>query len=104
MPAAKRGTVTEEVTEAVREAKGMLDWKGDKLGYVRAAVGRIHFPVEEVEKNIRTFLQAVRDTMKPEDEAFATRQKATSTILQVYLSSTQGPGIELSDVGYTPYK
>ncbi|KAG9122276.1 mitochondrial 54S ribosomal protein mrpl1 [Ceratobasidium sp. 392] len=104
MPAAKRGTVTEEVTEAVREAKGMLDWKGDKLGYVRAAVGRIHFPAEEVEKNIRTFLQAVRDTMKPEDEAFATRQKATSTILQVYLSSTQGPGIELSDVGYTPYK
>ncbi|KAG9104123.1 mitochondrial 54S ribosomal protein mrpl1 [Ceratobasidium sp. 370] len=104
MPAAKRGTVTEQVAEAVREAKGMLDWKSDKLGYVRAAVGRIHFPVEEVEKNVRTFLQAVRDAMKPEDEAFANRQKAASTILQVYLSSTRGPGIELSDVGYTPYK
>ncbi|QRV97600.1 ribosomal protein L1p/L10e family [Ceratobasidium sp. AG-Ba] len=104
MPAAKRGTVTEEVIGAVREAKGMLDWKGDKLGYVRAAVGRIHFPIEDVEKNIRTFLQAVRDTMKPEDEVFAARQKTASSVLQVYLSSTQGPGIELSDVGYTPYK
>lgn len=41
MPAAKRGTVTEEVTTAIREANGMLDWKGDKLGYVRAAVGRV---------------------------------------------------------------
>ncbi|KAJ1301501.1 hypothetical protein OPQ81_008756 [Rhizoctonia solani] len=104
MPAAKRGTVTEDVIAAIREAKGMLDWKGDKLGYVRAAVGRIHFPAEDVEKNVRTFLQTVRDAMTPEDEVFATRKKASSTILQVYLSSTQGPGIELSDVGYTPYK
>ncbi|KAF8711655.1 ribosomal protein, partial [Rhizoctonia solani] len=104
MPAAKRGTVTEDVVAAIREAKGMLEWKGDKFGYVRAAVGRIHFPVEEVENNVRTFLQTVRDAMTPEDEVFATRKKAASTILQVYLSSTQGPGIELSDVGYIPYK
>ncbi|KAG8739334.1 mitochondrial 54S ribosomal protein mrpl1 [Ceratobasidium sp. 414] len=89
MPAAKRGTVTEQVAEAVKEAQGMLNWKGDKLGYVRAKVGRIHFSVEEVEENVRVFLQAVRDAMKPEDEAFANRQKA---------------GIELSDVGYIPYK
>lgn len=104
MPAAKRGTVTEEVTTAIREANGMLDWKGDKLGYVRAAVGRIHFPVEDVENNVRTFLQTVREAMAPEDEVFAARKKAASTVLQVYLSSTRGPGIELSDVGYTPYK
>ncbi|CEL53785.1 50S ribosomal protein L1 OS=Thermus thermophilus (strain HB27 / ATCC BAA-163 / DSM 7039) GN=rplA PE=1 SV=3 [Rhizoctonia solani AG-1 IB] len=104
MPAAKRGTVTEDVVAAIREAKGMLEWKGDKFGYVRAAVGRVHFPIEEVENNVRTFLQTVRDAMTPEDEVFATRKKATSTILQVYLSSTQGPGIELSDVGYIPYK
>ncbi|CCO29927.1 hypothetical protein BN14_03951 [Rhizoctonia solani AG-1 IB] len=104
MPAAKRGTVTEDVVAAIREAKGMLEWKGDKFGYVRAAVGRVHFPIEEVENNVRSFLQTVRDAMTPEDEVFATRKKATSTILQVYLSSTQGPGIELSDVGYIPYK
>ncbi|KAL5639140.1 hypothetical protein ACGC1H_006603 [Rhizoctonia solani] len=104
MPAAKRGTVTENVIAAIREANGMLEWKGNKFGYVRAAVGRIHFPVEDVENNVRTFLQTVRDAMAPEDEVFATRKKATPTILQVYLSSTQGPGIELSDVGYTPYK
>ncbi|CAE7147959.1 unnamed protein product [Rhizoctonia solani] len=104
MPAAKRGTVTDDVIAAVREAKGMLEWKGNKFGYVRAAVGRIHFPIGDVENNVRTFLQTVRDAMTPEDEVFATRKKAASTILQVYLSSTRGPGIELSDVGYTPYK
>ncbi|KAG8691256.1 mitochondrial 54S ribosomal protein mrpl1 [Ceratobasidium sp. 423] len=104
MPAAKRGTVTEDVIAAIREAKGMLEWKGNKFGYVHAAVGRIHFPAEDVEKNVRTFLQTVRDAMTPEDEVFATRKRAASTVLQVYLSSTRGPGIELSDVGYTPYK
>ena len=88
---------------------------------------KIHFPVEDVENNVRTFLQTVREAMAPEDEVFAARKKAgayltqfallrvaprcshedfsvASTVLQVYLSSTRGPGIELSDVGYTPYK
>ncbi|CUA76273.1 50S ribosomal protein L1 [Thermus thermophilus HB8] [Rhizoctonia solani] len=79
MPVAKRGTVTEDVIAAVREAKGMLEWKGDKFGYVRAAVGRIHFPVDDVENNVRTFLQTVRDAMTPEDQVFATRKKASES-------------------------
>jgi large subunit ribosomal protein L1 len=41
MPTAKRGTVREDIAEAVREAKGLLDWKGDKQGHVRAAVARV---------------------------------------------------------------
>jgi ribosomal protein L1 len=41
MPTAKRGTVTEDVVAAIRQAQGMLEWKGDRFGYVRAAVGRV---------------------------------------------------------------
>jgi len=104
MPAARRGTVTEDMAAAVKEAKGLLEWKGDKLGYVRAAVGRVHFPLTDVETNIRAFLKTVREAMAPEEELFSTRKKASSSILQVYLTTTQGPGIELSDVGYTPWK
>lgn len=102
MPAAKRGTVTEDVVAAIREAQGMLDWKGNKFGYVRAAVGRvshlnagqvlgperpvqIHFPVSDVENNVRTFLQTVREAMTPEDEAFATRKKAGAFVVLLRL-------------------
>ncbi len=41
MPTAKRGTVRKDVAEGVREAKGLMDWKGDKQGHVRAAVARV---------------------------------------------------------------
>ncbi len=41
MPTAKRGTVRTDIAEAVKEAKGLLDWKGDKQGHVRAAVARV---------------------------------------------------------------
>lgn len=36
MPSAKRGTVTDDITQAVKEARGGLDWKGDSKGIVRA--------------------------------------------------------------------
>lgn len=36
MPSAKRGTVTDDIVQAVKEARGGLDWKGDNKGIVRA--------------------------------------------------------------------
>lgn len=36
MPSAKRGTVAEDIFQAVKEARGGLDWKGDSHGVVRA--------------------------------------------------------------------
>jgi large subunit ribosomal protein L1 len=40
MPVAKRGTVREDIAEAISEARGLLDWKGDKQGHVRAGTFR----------------------------------------------------------------
>lgn len=40
MPVAKRGTVRDDVAEAIAEARGLLDWKGDKQGHVRAGASR----------------------------------------------------------------
>jgi large subunit ribosomal protein L1 len=100
MPSAKRGTVTEDTAGAIKQAKGMLDWKGDRQGVVRAAVGRIHFPVEDLEKNVRAFIQAIKDSIAQKDvDLIKKRKKATaSPVLQVHLSSRQGPGIQLVDV------
>lgn len=36
MPSVKRGTVASDVEQAVKEARGGLDWKGDAKGVVRA--------------------------------------------------------------------
>lgn len=36
MPSERRGTVTSDLTKAVREAAGGLDWKADALGCVRS--------------------------------------------------------------------
>lgn len=36
MPSVKRGTVATDVAQAVKEARGGLDWKGDAKGVVRA--------------------------------------------------------------------
>ena len=36
MPSVKRGTVASDVEQAVKEARGGLDWKGDTRGVVRA--------------------------------------------------------------------
>lgn len=41
MPSAKRGTVAEDIEQAVKEARGGLDWKGDSKGVIRAAIGRV---------------------------------------------------------------
>ncbi len=41
MPSVKRGTVSDDVVTAVKEARGGLDWKGDSKGVVRAAIGRV---------------------------------------------------------------
>ena len=39
MPSAKRGTVATDIAQAVKEARGGLDWKGDSKGVVRAGEG-----------------------------------------------------------------
>jgi len=41
MPSVKRGTVSDDVVTAVKEARGGLDWKGDSKGVIRAAIGRV---------------------------------------------------------------
>lgn len=41
MPSAKRGTVVEDVAQAIKDAKGQMSWRGDKQGHVRSAVARV---------------------------------------------------------------
>jgi large subunit ribosomal protein L1 len=58
MPNPKVGTVTFEVSHAIKEIKaGKVEFRTDKGGIVHAAMGRRSFEDSHLEENIRTFME-----------------------------------------------
>jgi large subunit ribosomal protein L1 len=88
MPNPKVGTVTNDVTQAVRDAKGgAVEFRVEKAGIVQAGVGKASFTAEALAENIRALTDAV-NRAKPSG--------AKGTYLKrVALSSTQGPGVRV---------
>src|ERR1700730_16580548 len=88
MPNPKLGTVTANVTEAVRAAKGgQVEFRAEKAGIVHAGIGKVSFSEEALVENVRAFVGAISRS-KP------TGVKGTY-IKKVSLSSTMGPGLKL---------
>jgi large subunit ribosomal protein L1 len=93
MPNPKTGTVTMEVSKAVRETKaGKVEFRVDKTGIIHAPVGKTSFATDKLTENARTLLQAV---VKAKPAAAKGKYVKSATIC-----STMGPGVKL-DV--TPY-
>lgn len=91
MPNPKVGTVTPNVSEAVRNAKaGQVQYRTDKAGVVHATIGRASFAVADLRENFNTLLDAVVKA-KP----VATKGQY---LKKIALSSTMGPGVRV-DVG-----
>lgn len=59
MPSSKLGTVVKDVAAAVRAMVGGSEYR-ERLGCVRLAVGQLGFAPEEVQKNIRTFMDSLK--------------------------------------------
>ncbi|GAA5914770.1 hypothetical protein JCM6882_002738 [Rhodosporidiobolus microsporus] len=98
MPSVKRGSVTDDVEQAIKEARGGLDWKGDNRGVVRAAIGRLHFDSDKLADNVHTLLANVSDIALGGSgvvNGIPARVKRPA-ITRVLISSTQGPGIEVA--------
>ncbi len=89
MPNPKLGTVTPDVTAAVKAAKaGQIEFRVEKAGIVHAGVGKASFTAEALSENIRAFVDAINKA-KPSG--------AKGTYLKrVSLSSTMGPGLKLN--------
>jgi large subunit ribosomal protein L1 len=88
MPNPRTGTVTMDVADAVKAAKGgAVDFRAEKSGIVHAGVGKASFDAAKIEENIKSFADAVQKA-KPSG--------AKGTFVQrVAISSTMGPGIKL---------
>ena len=89
MPNPKVGTVTMDVTAAVKAAKGgAVEFRVEKAGIVQAGVGKASFGEQALVENVRTFVDSVIKA-KP--------QGAKGTYLKkISLSSTMGPGVKIA--------
>ncbi|MGO4452069.1 50S ribosomal protein L1 [Phyllobacterium sp. TAF24] len=88
MPNPKVGTVTTDVTAAVKASKGgAVEFRVEKAGIVHAGVGKASFDVKALEENIKAFTDAV------------TKAKPAGAkgeyVKRVAISSTMGVGIKV---------
>ncbi len=88
MPNPKSGTVTFDVTKAVRDAKaGRIEFRVDKTGVVHTVVGKSSFAEKALLENLAEVMSAV-------DRARPSGVKGTY-IRSAFLASSQGPSVKL---------
>jgi len=93
MPNPKSGTVTMDVTRAVREIKaGKVEFRVDKTGNIHGPIGKISFTADQLTENLNAFLDAV---------VRAKPAGAKGTFVKsVTVSSTMGPGVPIDPAEY----
>ena len=89
MPNPKTGTVTEDVANAVKEAKaGRVEFRADKGGCVHVPFGKLSFTAEALEANLRVIIDAL------------VKARPSSTkgayMLGCTISATMTPGVKLA--------
>jgi large subunit ribosomal protein L1 len=88
MPNPKLGTVTPNVAQAVKDAKGgQVEFRADKTGNINAGIGKASFDEAKLAQNLKAFLDAIVRA-RPSGVKGNYIKKAT-------VSSTMGPGFKL---------
>ena len=88
MPNPKLGTVTPNVEQAVKDAKGgQIEFRVEKQGIIHAGIGKASFTEDALEKNLKAFVDALV-------KARPSGAKGTY-VKKVALSSTMGPGVQV---------
>jgi len=88
MPNPKLGTVTPNVTEAVKAAKGgQVEFRVEKAGIIHSGIGKASFPAEDLKRNFEAFVDAIVKA-KPAGAK-------GKYVKKVALSSTMGPGLKV---------
>ena len=88
MPNPKVGTVTMDVTKAVKDAKGgAVEFRAEKAGIVHAGVGKASFTEQALVENIKALFDSI---MKARPAA-----AKGNYVKKMALSSTQGPGVKV---------
>ena len=86
MPNPKLGTVTQDISKAVNDAKGgQIEFRVEKAGIIHAGIGKSSFSEDQIIANLKAFTKAVNSS-KPSGA------KGTF-IKKISISSSVGPGI-----------
>jgi large subunit ribosomal protein L1 len=89
MPNPKVGTVTMDVTTAVKDAKGgAVEFRVEKAGIVQAGVGKASFSQDAIVQNVRTFVDSVMKARPAGAKG--------NYMKKISISSTMGPGVKIS--------
>jgi large subunit ribosomal protein L1 len=89
MPNPKVGTVTMDVTQAIKDAKGgAVEYRVEKAGIVQAGVGKASFAEDAIVQNVKAFVDSVI-------KAKPTGAKGTY-MKKISISSTMGPGVKVA--------
>ena len=93
MPNPKAGTVTLDVTKAVREIKaGKIEFRVDKTGNLHVPIGKASFTAAQLTENLQAFMDTIVRA-KPAAAKGVYIRSAT-------VSSTMGPGVRLETAEY----
>jgi large subunit ribosomal protein L1 len=94
MPNPKTGTVTMDVSRAVREVKaGKVEFRVDKTGIIHAPVGKLSFASDKLLENAGSLITAV---IKAKPPAAKGRYVKSATIC-----STMGPGVAIDTTPFS---
>ena len=89
MPNPKLGTVTQDISTAVKNAKtGQVQFKNDKGGIVHAGIGKMNFDDNDLLENLKFFYTSINKS-KPDSVK-------GSFIKKVTIASTMGVGLEIN--------
>jgi large subunit ribosomal protein L1 len=93
MPNPKAGTVTMDVTKAVREIKaGKIEFRVDKTGNVHAPIGKVNFTADQLAENLHAFMETIARARPAAAKGIYIRSAT--------VSSTMGPGVRLDTAVY----
>ena len=89
MPNPKTGTVTDNVEEAVKNAKsGQVRFRNDKNGIIHGTIGRVGFTKDQLSENLTVLIDELKK-LKPAGAKGVYLKSA-------HISSTFGPGLRIS--------
>lgn len=93
MPNPKAGTVTMDVTSAIKEIKaGKVEYRTDKSNIIHVPVGKVSFGEEKIAKNINALMQAILKAKPASSKG--------KYIRSLTIASTMGPGIKVNPLQF----
>ena len=93
MPNPKSGTVTMDVTKAIKEIKaGKVEYRLDKTAIIHCPIGKVSFGTEKLQENLQTLMDAI-------NKAKPAAAKGTY-VRSLYLSSTMGPSVRVNPLKF----